>query len=222
MEAVAGAVEAGVRYLSMYAFSTENWRRSPAEVRFLMGYSRGVIRRRWAQLDRWGVRVRWSGRPQRLWGSVIKELKAAEDATRDNTRMDLVMCVNYGGRAELADAARDIAQRVADGSLKPAGISEKTLGRHLYLPDIPDVDLLIRSSGEQRLSNFLPWQAAYAELAFIPEPWPDVDRRIIWRELAAYANRDRRFGGAVDGVGGVDQDEGEGAPGGGAQAPAGP
>ncbi|MDU0969017.1 MAG: isoprenyl transferase [Actinomycetaceae bacterium] len=200
MDTIAGALEAGVKALSVYAFSTENWRRSPAEVRFLMGYSRDVLRRRRDQLNEWGVRVRWSGRTPKLWKSVISELRAAEELTRHNTRMDFVMCVNYGGRAELADAARDIARAAAAGQLDPERVGEKTVQRHLYLPDLPDVDLMIRTSGEQRTSNFLPWQAAYAELAFVDEAWPEYNRTTLWRDLAAYTTRHRRFGGAVDAV----------------------
>ncbi|MBD3689084.1 isoprenyl transferase [Nanchangia anserum] len=200
MDTIAGAIEAGVTALSVYAFSTENWRRSPAEVRFLMGYSRDVLRRRRDELDAWGVRVRWSGRPQRLWRSVIAELREAEERTRANTTLDLVMCVNYGGRAELVDAARALAREAADGAIKPERIGEKSLQRHLYVPDLPDVDLMVRTSGEQRTSNYLPWQAAYAELIFAPEPWPDYNRACLWRDIAAYGSRQRRFGGAVDAV----------------------
>lgn len=202
MDVVAGAIEAGVRYLSVYAFSTENWKRSPAEVRFLMGYSRQVLRRRRDELNAWGVRVRWSGREGRLWKSVISELQTAEALTAQNRVLDLVMCINYGGRAELVDAARALATEAAQGRLKPGAISEKSLGARLYLPDVPDVDLLIRTSGEQRTSNFLPWQAAYAELCFAPEAWPEYNRHTLHRDLAAFGRRERRFGAATDAVSG--------------------
>ncbi|MDO4613872.1 MAG: isoprenyl transferase [Actinomycetaceae bacterium] len=198
MDTIAGAIEAGVRYLSVYAFSTENWRRSPTEVRFLMGYSKDVLRRRRDELNRWGVRVRWSGRSPRLWSSVIKELRAAEELTADNDVLDFIMCVNYGGRAELADAAAAIAREARQGRLDPAKVTEKTLARRLYLPDVPDVDLVIRTSGEQRMSNFLPWQAAYAELLFVSDPWPTYGRDKLRRDLEAFGGRQRRFGGAVD------------------------
>ncbi|WP_249288511.1 polyprenyl diphosphate synthase [Mobiluncus mulieris] len=198
MDTIAGAVAAGVKYLSVYAFSTENWRRSPAEVKFLMGYSRRVLRARRDELNRWGVRVRWSGREGRLWKSVLAELRAAEALTRDNSGMQLIMCVNYGGRAELADAARAVAARVATREIRVENVTEKTLARELYLPDVPDVDLLIRTSGEQRTSNFLPWQAAYAELVFAPEPWPEYNRETLWRDLLAFQSRQRRFGRAVN------------------------
>lgn len=198
MDTIAGAVQAGVKYLSVYAFSTENWRRSPAEVKFLMGYSRRVLRARRDELHAWGVRVRWSGRESRLWKSVLAELREAEALTRENTGTQLIMCVNYGGRAELADAARAVAARVTAGQLRAENVSEKTLARELYLPDVPDVDLLIRTSGEQRISNFLPWQAAYAELVFAPEAWPEYNRECLWRDLLAFQSRHRRFGGAVN------------------------
>ena len=195
---VAGAIEVGVPYLSVYAFSTENWKRSPEEVRFLMGYNRDVLRRRRDQLHEWGVRVRWAGRRPRLWSSVVSELAIAEEQTRDNAVMTLTLCVNYGGRAEIADAAREIAKQAAAGHLDPDRVDERTVARFLDEPDMPDVDLFLRSSGEQRISNFLLWQSAYAELAFVDTLWPDVDRRHLWDALLAYAGRERRYGGAVD------------------------
>lgn len=198
MDTIAGAIDAGVRYLSVYTFSTENWSRSPAEVRFIMGYATDVLARRTGQLDEWGVHVRWSGRRPRLWRSVIHALERAERTTRHNDTLDLVMCVNYGGRAEIADATRSIAREVADGRLSPAGITERTLARHLYLPDVPDVDLMVRTSGEQRISNYLLWQMAYAEMMFVDTPWPAFDREALWDCLLAFAGRDRRFGGAQD------------------------
>ena len=143
----AGAIEAGVTHLSAYAFSTENWKRSPDEVRFLMGFNRDVIRRRRDQLHEWGVRMRWVGRRPRLWGSVIKELETAQELTKDNTGLTLYFCVNYGGRAEIADAVQRIAEQVQRGKLKPGSIDEKTIARHLPEPDMPDVDLFVRSSG---------------------------------------------------------------------------
>lgn len=200
LDVVAGAIQMGVTHLSAYAFSTENWKRSPEEVRFLMGFSRDVLRRQRNTLHRWGVRIRWIGRPQRLWSSVIKELREAEELTKKNTGLTLYMCVNYGGRAELVDAVREIAEIAARGKLTPSRIQESTIERFLADPQMPDVDLFLRSSGEQRTSNFLIWQSAYAELVFIPELWPDVDRTVLWRAITEYATRDRRFGGAVDAV----------------------
>lgn len=198
LDVVAGAIQLGIRHLSVYAFSTENWRRSPDEVRFLMGFNREVLHRRRDQLNDWGVRVRWSGRTPRLWRSVIDELRFAEELTRANRTLDLTMCVNYGGRVELQDAVRAIAKEVAAGRLAPKRISEATIQRHLYQPDLPDVDLFVRSSGEQRSSNFLPWQSAYAEYVFLDTLWPDFRRRHLWQAVEQYAGRVRRFGGAVD------------------------
>ena len=198
LDVVAGAIQAGVGHLSVYAFSTENWRRSPDEVRFLMGFNRDVLRRRRAQLDAWNVRMRWAGRRPRLWGSVISELQASERATAKNTGLTLTMCVNYGGRNELTDAVREIAAEVRAGRLSPNGITERTIERHLYVPELPDVDLFLRSSGEQRTSNFMLWQSAYAEMVFQDTLWPDFGRRELWEAIRIYHARDRRFGGAVD------------------------
>lgn len=200
MEVMAGAVEIGVEHVSVYGFSTENWKRSPEEVRFIMSYSRDVLRRQRDVLNSWGVRIRWNGQTPRLWRSVIKELKAAEELTKHNTRATLNMCVNYGGRAEITEAVRRIAQRAATGELDPRRIRESTISANLQQPDLPDVDLFLRSSGEQRLSNFLLWQSAYAEFVFMDTLWPDVDRTTLWEAVKIYAQRDRRFGGAVDAV----------------------
>ncbi|WP_245991185.1 isoprenyl transferase [Bogoriella caseilytica] len=198
LEVVAGAIELGITHVSAYAFSTENWKRSPEEVRFLMGFNRDVLRRRRDEMDSWGVRVRWSGRRGRLWKSVIRELETAEEQTRRNTVCTLTMCVNYGGRAELADAAAEVARRAVAGEIKPDRITEKTLARYLDEPDLPDVDMLLRTGGEQRTSNFLLWQSAYAEMVFLDTAWPDVDRRTLWEAAEIYARRDRRYGAAVD------------------------
>ncbi|WP_422933150.1 isoprenyl transferase [Sinomonas sp. P47F7] len=198
LDVMAGAIELGIEYVSVYAFSTENWKRSPEEVKFLMGFSRDVLRRQRDTLDAWGVRIHWAGRRPRLWGSVIRELEEAEQLTRNNSKCHLTMCVNYGGRAEIADAAAAIARDVAAGTLSPRTVSEKTIQRYLDEPDLPDVDLFLRSSGEQRLSNFMLWQSAYAEMVFMDKLWPDVDRRTLWEAAEIYASRDRRYGGAVD------------------------
>ncbi|MCX4097558.1 isoprenyl transferase [Nocardia sp. alder85J] len=195
MDTVEGCIEIGVRWLSAYAFSTENWRRSPEEVRFLMGFNRDVIRRRRDEMHEMGVRVRWAGRRPRLWRSVIKELETAQELTKDNTVMTLTMCVNYGGRAEIADAAREIARRVAAGELDPEKITENTFAQYLDEPDMPDVDLFLRPSGELRSSNFLIWQSAYAEFVYQHTLFPDFDRRNLWAACLEYAERDRRFGG---------------------------
>jgi undecaprenyl diphosphate synthase len=195
-DVIMGAIELGIPYLSAYAFSTENWRRSPDEVRFLMGFNRDVIRRRRDQLNEMGVRVRWAGRHQRLWRSVISELQTAEEMTKDNSVLTLQFCVNYGGRAEIVDAAKAIAMDVAAGRVKPEKVDERMIGRYLDEPQIPDVDLFVRSSGEQRTSNFLLWQSAYAEFVFLDTLFPDFDRRHLWHACEIYASRDRRYGGA--------------------------
>ncbi|WP_067432731.1 isoprenyl transferase [Nocardioides jensenii] len=196
-DVVEGAIEIGVKAISAYAFSTENWSRSPEEVRFLMGFNRDVIRRRRDEMHELGVRVKWAGRAPRLWKSVIKELQIAEELTKDNKVCTLTMCVNYGGRAEVADAARSIAEAVAAGRLDPKKVDEKTFAKHLYVPDLADADLVWRTSGEQRLSNFMLWQAAYSEFVFTDVLWPDVDRRDLWQAVDTYARRDRRYGGAL-------------------------
>jgi undecaprenyl diphosphate synthase len=197
-DVVEGAIEVGVRWLSAYAFSTENWKRSPEEVRFLMGFNRDVIRRRRDEMHAMGVRVRWAGRRPRLWRSVIRELEIAEELTKRNRVLTLTMCVNYGGRAEIADAAAALARDVAAGRVNPSRVDERVLARYLDEPAMPDVDLFVRSSGEQRTSNFLLWQSAYAELVFQNTLWPDYDRRTLWAAIEEYAARDRRYGGAQD------------------------
>jgi undecaprenyl diphosphate synthase len=198
LDVIHGAIELGIGTLSAYAFSTENWRRSPDEVRFLMGFNRDVIRRRRDELNALGVRIRWAGRRPRLWRSVISELEDAERMTTGNSVITLQFCVNYGGRAEIADAARAIAREVAAGRVNPEKVDERMIARHLDEPDLPDVDLFIRSSGEQRTSNFLLWQSAYAELVFLDTLFPDFDRRDLWKACEVYASRDRRYGGALD------------------------
>lgn len=195
-DVVEGAIEIGVQWLSAYAFSTENWKRSPDEVRFLMGFNRDVIRRRRDDMHAMGVRVRWAGRRPRLWKSVIDELETAEKMTRDNEVLTLTMCVNYGGRAEIADAAAALARDVVAGKVDPSKVTDKSFARFLDEPSMPDVDLFVRSSGEQRISNFLLWQSAYAELVFQDTLWPDYDRRHLWAAIEEYARRDRRYGGA--------------------------
>jgi len=189
--------EKGVQALTLYSFSTENWKRSPDEVRFLMGFNRDVIRRRRDEMNELGVRVRWAGRRPKLWRSVIAELEEAEQLTEANTKLTLTMCVNYGGRAEIADAAAAIAREVQAGRINPDRIDERTVARFMDEPDMPDVDLFVRSSGEQRTSNFLLWQSAYSEFVFLDTLWPDFDRRHLWQACEIYASRDRRYGGAV-------------------------
>ena len=189
---VEGAIEIGVKELSAYAFSTENWKRSPEEVRFLMGFNKEVLRRRRDQMNELGVRIRWVGQEKRLWSSVIDELVEAEELTAKNKVLTLNMCVNYGGRAEIVAAAETMARDFKRGKINK--FDEKSFEKYLELPT--DVDLFLRSSGEQRLSNFLPWQSAYAELVFMDVLWPDADRRTLWKAIEEYASRNRRFGKA--------------------------
>ncbi|MEY4742328.1 MAG: hypothetical protein RL672_1078 [Actinomycetota bacterium] len=198
LDVVAGALEAGVRFLTVYAFSTENWKRSPEEVKFLMGFNREVLRRRRDQLNAWGVRIRWAGREPRLWKSVMNELREAERLTEQNTRLTLTMCVNYGSRVEITDAVKQIAADLAAGRLNPKRINEETIAHYLNSNWLPDVDLFLRSSGEQRASNFLLWQSAYAEFDFEQTLWPDFGREHLWQAIERFGARDRRFGGAVD------------------------
>ena len=198
LDVVAGAIEAGVSQLTVFAFSTENWKRSPEEVKFLMGFNKDVLRERRDQLNHWGVRVRWAGRRPKLWPSVIFELEQAQEITKRNKVLTLTMCVNYGSRIEIVDAVNEISELVAKKTIKAGSITEKLLARHLSTYPLGDVDLFIRSSGEKRVSNFLLWQSAYAELVFSDVLWPDFDRTELWRAIEEYSQRQRRFGGAVD------------------------
>ncbi len=177
-DVVEGALDAGIRYLSVYAFSTENWSRPKEEVDFLLRFNRELLRYRRDRLNEMGVRIRRIGRLEPVPQDVIDDFDEAEEVTQGNDRMDLLVCFNYGGRAELEDAA-------AKGSIAD----------NLYAPDVPDVDLLIRTSGERRVSNFLLWQSAYAEIYFTETLWPDFDRHALADALRDYATRDRRFGG---------------------------
>ena len=191
---VEGAIEIGVKEISAFAFSTENWKRSPEEVKFLMGFNRDVIRRRLDEMHEFGVRVRWAGRDRKLWKSVIDELERAEKLTAKNKVLTLNMCVNYGGRAEIIDAAIELGKDIKNKKIDADKVNEKTLIKYLDVPT--DVDLFLRSSGEERISNFMLWQSAYAELVFLDVLWPDVDRRTLWNAIEIYAKRDRRFGKA--------------------------
>lgn len=198
LEVIAGAVEAGVSHVTAYAFSTENWKRSPDEVRFLMGYNKDVLRRRRDLLSDWNVRIRWSGARPKLWPSVVDELLEAERLTAKNTGLTLTMAVNYGGRQEIVDAVNKLSAEIATGKIKPGSVTEKLISKKLYVPELPDVDLFLRSSGENRASNFLPWQSTYAEYLFMPQLWPDFTRETLWEAIGEYQNRQRRFGAAVD------------------------
>jgi undecaprenyl diphosphate synthase len=187
--------ELGIRYLTIFSFSSENWSRPATEIGDLFGLLRRFIRNDLATLHRDGVRVRVIGEREGLEPDICALLNEAEDLTRNNDRLHLVVAFNYGSRQEIARAAQRLACEVAEGKRDPSSIDAELLGRYLDAPDIPDPDLIIRTSGEQRLSNFLMWQAAYSELVFAPELWPDFDKAALERAMAEYARRERRFGG---------------------------
>ena len=192
-DVVEGALDVGLPYLSVYAFSTENWDRPASEVRFLMNFNRTLIRERRDELLERGVRIRFSGRRDwKLPRSVQKEMEAAEEMTARNRKMTLVIALNYGGRAEIVDAVRALLEE------RPGRVTAKGIAKRMYLPDVPDPDLLIRTSGEMRTSNFLLWQAAYAELWFTPVLWPDFSREHLFEAIRDYQKRDRRFGKVTD------------------------
>ena len=197
MDVIEGAIQAGVKYLTVFAFSTENWKRSPDEVKFLMNYNREVLRRRRDELDGWNVRIKWAGRRPKLWPTVIDELLVAEKQTVRNKGLTFTMCVNYGSRIEIVDAINQIVEDSKSGKLNGA-LTEKKMQKYLLTKDLPDVDLFIRSSGETRISNFLLWQSAYAEFVFLDVLWPDFSRKDLWAAIEQYSKRNRRFGGAVD------------------------
>ena len=198
LEAVAGASNAVVENLTAYAFSTENWKRSTEEVKFLMGYNKDVLRRRRDLLMEWNVRIRWSGSERRLWPSVVRELRVAEEMTKNNTGLVLTMAVNYGGRQEIVAAVNKILEEIKAGSSVPKSVTEKTIQKRLYVPELPDVDMFLRSSGEMRISNFMLWQSSYAEMIFMDVLWPDFSRESMWEAIGEFGRRQRRFGGALD------------------------
>lgn len=192
---VRAAGDLGIRILTIYSFSSENWSRPPSEIRDLMGLLRRFIRKDLAELHHNNVRVRVIGERQRLDPEIGRLLREAEDLTRGNTGLILVVAFNYGSRQEIARAARRLAREVAAGKLAPDAITADLISTQLDAPDLPDPDLIIRTSGEQRLSNFLLWQAAYSELIFVPTYWPDFDRAALESAIAEYQRRERRFGG---------------------------
>jgi undecaprenyl diphosphate synthase len=187
--------ELGISYLTIFSFSSENWSRPATEIGDLFGLLRRFIRNDLATLHRDGVRVRVIGERDGLEQDIRALLAEAEELTKNNTTLTLVVAFNYGSRQEIARAARHLAVEVAEGKRSLDSITADSLGQHLDAPDIPDPDLIIRTSGEQRLSNFLMWQAAYSELVFVPIHWPDFDRAALEGAIAEYARRERRFGG---------------------------
>ncbi len=192
---VAAALRHGVRYLTLYAFSVENWSRPQAEVKALMRLLGRFVSSNVDELRRKGVRVRVMGRRSDLPRATDRALAAAELETAPCSKLQLVICVSYGGRTEIAEAARRLALDAAAGRIDPTSIDESAVASRLYLPDVPDPDLVVRTSGERRLSNFLLWQCAYAEMLFVPVLWPDFDMADFDAALEDYASRSRRFGG---------------------------
>jgi len=193
-EAVRTAAEAGIEYLTLFAFSSENWNRPKEEVSDLMGILRFFLRRDLAELHRENVCVKVIGCRETIQPDIRALLNEAEDRTRGNTGVTLIIAFNYGARDELARAVRSIAEAVRSGRIDPATVNEATLSTYIDTTGIPDPDLVIRTSGEQRLSNFLLWQAAYSEFVFMPCLWPDFDRSAFYDALAEYNRRERRFG----------------------------
>jgi undecaprenyl diphosphate synthase len=194
---VRAAHELGIGYLTIFSFSSENWSRPAAEIGDLFGLLRRFIRNDLASLHRDGVRVRVIGEREGLEPDICALLSEAEELTRNNSRLTLVVAFNYGSRQEIVRAAQRLAREVAEGNRDPDTIDTETLGNYLDAPDIPHPDLIIRTSGEQRLSNFLLWQAAYSELFFVPMHWPDFDKAALEGAIAEFARRERRFGGLV-------------------------
>jgi undecaprenyl diphosphate synthase len=193
-EVVEGALEAGVEVLSLFAFSQENWQRPALEVHALMSLLEEYIQREADELEAQGVRVRMLGDIDRLQGAARAAVDRVMAQTARNDKLTLNLFISYGSRAEIARAARLIAEDVAAGRLAPGDVDEAAVARRLYTADVPDPDLLIRTSGEQRISNFLLWQLAYTELVISPVLWPDFGRQHLFEAIADYQNRDRRFG----------------------------
>lgn len=201
-DVVEGALAIGIEWLTAYVFSTENWSRSDEEVQFLMWFNEDLLLRRRDDLHAQGVRMRFAGDlvDPRIPDRNRRHMAEAEELTQANTALTLVFAFNYGSRRELVDATRRVAREAVAGTLSVEDIDEAALAEHFYLADMPDVDLVIRSSGEHRLSNFLLWQSAYAELVFPGILWPDFDQHALVEAVLEYQGRERRFGGAVDAV----------------------
>jgi undecaprenyl diphosphate synthase len=199
-DVVHGALALGIEWLTVYTFSTENWARDEYEIDFLMQFNVDLLERRRDELNDLGVRVLFAGdrTDSRIPDAVLSRMRAAEVLTRDNTTLNMVFAFNYGGRTEIVDAIRAIAADVASGDLDPDAIGHDTVARHLYIPDMPDPDVVIRTSGEHRTSNFLLWQAAYSEYVFTDVLWPEFDRVELGKCVSEFQARDRRFGKAED------------------------
>ena len=195
-EVISSAAELGIRYLTIFAFSSENWRRSTEEVSGLMELFAEVLDREAAALEAEGVRLRVLGRREGLPQKTRSAFERAEERTATQTRLTLLVALNYGGRAEIADAARALATEVAAGTMDASDITDEALGARMYAPDVPDPDLVVRTSGEMRLSNFLLWEIAYAEFWVTQTLWPDFRRRDLLRAVVDFQRRVRRYGGA--------------------------
>jgi len=194
---VRAAGDMGIAYLTIFSFSSENWSRPASEIRDLMGLLRRFIRNDLAELHQNRVKVRVIGERNDLDPEILRLLEEAEQLTKDNDGLTLVVAFNYGARQEIARAAARIAADVKAGTIDPSAVTAELIGQNLDAPDLPDPDLIIRTSGEQRLSNFLLWQAAYSELVFVPTYWPDFDRAALEGAIAEYHRRERRFGGLI-------------------------
>lgn len=191
-DVIEGALEIGVKWLTVFAFSTENWRRPAEEVKYLLHFNEGILDRRRDELNKKGVRIRFAGRRNwRVPNRTVTRMNEAEELTANNDKLTLTVAFNYGGRAEIVDAVRKIASK----GISANKIDEKTIAEHLYYPDTPDPDLVIRTSGEYRISNFLLWQLAYSELIFSDVLWPDFSREKFFAAIGEYQCRDRRYGG---------------------------
>ena len=199
-DVVLGALDIGLANLTVYAFSTENWKRPPTEVRFLLNFNRTLLHKRQDELHRLGARIRFTGRRDdwRIPRMVLRDMEHAEELTRNNRKLTFTIAFNYGGRTEIADA---VSRLIADhdaGKLRGSRISPESISARMYHPETPDPDLLIRTGGEMRISNFLLWEAAYAELWFTPVYWPDFDREHLYEAIRDYQKRNRRFGGVQE------------------------
>jgi len=194
-EVVETARELGIRYLTLYAFSSENWKRPKREVNALMSLLRRFMREELEEMSHYGIGMRVIGRTDMLPPKLLQELQDTISKTAHCEKMTVVLALNYGGRTEIVDAARKIAERCKAGELDPSNIDEELFAKHLYLPECPEPDLLIRTSGESRLSNFMLWQLSYSEIWFTPTLWPDFTKEEFCRAIIEYQNRDRRFGG---------------------------
>ncbi|WP_282608210.1 isoprenyl transferase [Pelagibius sp. Alg239-R121] len=195
---VKAAMKLGIPYLTLYGFSSENWSRPMAEVEDLMGLLRRYLRSELAKFHENGIRLQVIGQRDRLPGDIVRLIEDAEKTTKDNDQLTLVMALSYGGRQDITTAARRVAEAVAAGKIKPEELDETRFGSYLWTDGIPDPDLLIRTSGEQRISNFLLWQSAYSELVFVEKLWPDFDEDDLADAIREYQRRDRRFGAAAD------------------------